>query len=155
MYPITSLGGGQSEAVDVNNNDVVVGFSTLANGHTHAFQWQLAGGTGVITDLGTLGGANSWAVAINDDGIIVGRSETGGVYSQGGETLAVVHACAWYNGVIYDLGIHSDFYTYPFTDPFPFSEAVAINEDGVVAGNSYTINAHFRGFVVDLSPLTL
>jgi hypothetical protein len=52
---------------------------------------------------------------------------------------------------MFDLGSHNDFYVYPFIPSFPFSEAVALNASGKVAGNSFTINAHYRGFY--LSPV--
>ncbi len=152
MISCGDLGGGTSEATDINDSDVVIGNSTTASGNTHAFSWQLVGGVGVITDLGTLGGANSWAVDINDNGLIVGRSETGATYTEGGVTYNVVHACAWYNNVIYDLGIHSDFYAYSLANPFPFSEAIAVNNNNRIAGNSYSPNAHYRGFIID-SPI--
>jgi probable HAF family extracellular repeat protein len=152
MYPCGNLGGGTSEATDLNNLDQVVGFSTTASGATHAFVWALdASGIGRMTDLGTLGGTNSWATAINDNGLIVGYSETGEIYSQGGVTQTVVHACAWYGNVIYDLGIHNDFYAYPFVQPYPFSEAIDVNDSNRIAGNSFTINSHYRGFVIDAS----
>ena len=155
MVSCGDLGGGTSEATDINENDVVIGNSTTASGDTHAFSWQLSAGVGVMTDLGTLGGANSWAVDINnyDNGngysLIVGRSETGATYTEGGVTYNVVHACAWYNNVIYDLGIHKDFYDYSIANPIPFSEAIAVNDNNRIAGNSYSPNAHYRGFVLD------
>jgi len=102
-----------------------------------------------MTDLGTLGGANSYATAINDNGWIVGYSETGETCDVCDDiTQPIVHACAWYGGVIYDLGTHDDFYPYILADPMPFSEAVDINENNQIAGNSYSINSHYRGFVI-------
>jgi probable HAF family extracellular repeat protein len=148
MRSCGSLGGGTSTAADLNDNDRVVGYSTTSSGATHAFVWRLNGG---MTDLGTLGGTNSWATAINNNNLIVGYSETGDTYSQGGVTQKVVHACAWYDGVIYDLGIHDDFYDYDFSEPIPFSEAVDVNDNNRIAGNSYSINLHYRGFFVDSS----
>jgi probable HAF family extracellular repeat protein len=88
-------------------------------------------------------------VDINNNGLIVGRAETGATYTEGGLTYNVVHACAWYNNVIYDLGIHSNFYAYDLANPFPFSEAIAVNENNRIAGNSYSPNEHYRGFVLD------
>jgi probable HAF family extracellular repeat protein len=153
MYPCGHLGGGTSEATDINDLDQVVGNSTTDSGATHAFVWQLnSSGQGVMTDLGTLGGTNSYATAINNNGLIVGYSETGEIYSQGGITQPIVHACAWYGNVIYDLGIHNDFYNYPFIESYPFSEAIDVNDDNRIAGNSYTINQHYRGFVLDPDP---
>ena len=150
MISCGDLGGGTSEATDINETDQVIGNSTTASGNTHAFSWQLnASGIGVMTDLGTLGGDNSWAVDINNNGLIVGRSETGETITEGGITYNVAHACAWYNNVIYDLGIHSDFYDYGLANPFPFSEAIAVNDNNRIAGNSYSPNAHYRGFILD------
>jgi probable HAF family extracellular repeat protein len=152
MYPIDTLGGDSSEAVDINDLDQVVGNAMTAGGSTHAFLWRLgAGGKGVITDLGTLGGANSFAVAINDAGQIAGYSETGETYSEGGITVNVQHAFLWHDGTMYDLGTHNDFFNYPFIPPYPNSETVGINSSGEVAGNSITINSHPRGF--SLSPI--
>ena len=148
MRSCGSLGGDTSTAADLNDNDRVVGYSTTSSGATHAFVWRLNSG---MTDLGTLGGTNSWATAINNNNLIVGYSETGETYSQGGVTQKVVHACAWYDGVIYDLGIHDDFYDYDFSEPIPFSEAVDVNDNNRIAGNSYSINLHYRGFFVDSS----
>jgi probable HAF family extracellular repeat protein len=147
MYPIQDFGGGTSEATDINNLDQVVGSATLPDGSFHAFLWTLGEDRkGHIRDLGTLGGKNSHAVAINELGQVIGWSETGELYEQQGVVVPVRHAFLWQDGIMYDLGTHDHFYGYPFTPPFPFSEAAAINDKGQVAGNSLTINAHSRGF---------
>jgi probable HAF family extracellular repeat protein len=152
MYPINDLGGGASEATDINNLDQVVGSATLADGSSHAFLWTLGEDKkGHIRDLGTLGGTNSHAATINEAGQVVGWSETGDFYNEQGVTAPIRHAFLWQNGIMYDLGTHDHFYNYPFKPPFPFSEAVAINNGGQVAGNSTTINAHSRGF--SLTPI--
>ncbi|MBE0598419.1 MAG: hypothetical protein IH614_14220 [Desulfuromonadales bacterium] len=149
MYPIQDLGGGKSEAVDINNRNEVVGNATLSDGSTHAFLWVLGEDKkGEIRDLGTLGGENSHATAINDAGQVIGWSETGEVYNEQGVTVPIRHAFLWSDGVMYDLGTHDYFYDYPFTPPYPFSEAAAINGSGQTAGNSLTINAHSRGFTL-------
>jgi hypothetical protein len=50
---------------------------------------------------------------------------------------------------MYDLGAHSPpNYTYPFDPDFYFSRAAAISENGRVAGDSFSINAHDRGFTL-------
>jgi len=149
MWSCGDLGGGTSEAIDMNNSDILVGNSTTSDGSTHAFSWKITNGEGEMTDLGTLGGANSYATAINDNGWIVGYSETGETYEQGGISQKIVHACAWHDNVIYDLGTHEDFYPYRMDEPMPFSEAVDINENNQIAGNSYSANSHFRGFVIN------
>lgn len=151
MYPIDTLGGNSSEAVDINDLDQVIGNAETAAGATHAFLWHLGdNGKGVIKGLGTLGGANSFAVAINNAGQVVGYSDTGKTYTEGGVTVNVQHAFLWSNGRMYDLGTHNDFYDYPFVPPYPVSEIAGINATGEVVGNSITINAHPRGFF--LSP---
>jgi probable HAF family extracellular repeat protein len=149
MYPVQDLGGGSSMATDVNNLDQVVGAATVPDGSFHAFLWTLGDDRkGHIRDLGTLGGKNSHAVSINDAGQVIGWSETGEMYSEQGVTVPIRHAFLWQNGTMYDLGTHDYFYNYPFTPPFPFSEAKAINNNGQVAGNSLTINTHSRGFTL-------
>jgi probable HAF family extracellular repeat protein len=148
MYPVDHLGGGSSVVVDMNNFDQVAGNSETADGSIHAFLWTLGEDErGIIRDLGTLGGSNSFATGINEAGQVVGYSETGAFYTeQGIDPVPVWHAFLWDKGVMYDLGVHNDFYDYPFVQPYPFSEAVDINAGGDVAGNSMTINSHYRGF---------
>lgn len=152
MYPMGHLGGGSSEAVDVNNKDQVAGFSSRADGSTHAVVWYLEEGRGKLMDLGTLGGNNSYATGINDAGQVVGYSETGETYTEGGQTVNVVHGFLWQDGIMYDLGAHNDFYTYPFDESYPMSEAVGISENGDVVGNSHSINNHYRGFHINFAP---
>lgn len=154
MYPVNHLGGGTSVATDINNEDQVVGAATLEmeDGSTahHAILWTLdENEKGVIRDLGTLGGRNSYATAINEAGQVTGWSETGEKYEEQGVSLPVRHAFLWDNGVMYDLGTHNDFYDYPFVPSYPFSEGIDINELGEVAGNSITINQHYRGFFLE------
>ncbi|MFL5639462.1 MAG: hypothetical protein ACJ78M_08810 [Gemmatimonadaceae bacterium] len=61
---IGTLGGASSYAADVNGDNVVVGWSEIPGGATHAFRWSAAAG---ILDLGTLpGDAMSRAVAVLD-----------------------------------------------------------------------------------------
>jgi probable HAF family extracellular repeat protein len=147
MYPINHLGGGTSVAADLNNKDQVVGGALTAEGATHAFLWTLgADKKGIIKDLGTLGGTNSMALAINESGQVVGWSETGDFYEEQGVLLPIRHGFLWDNGTMSDLGTHDDFYDFPFKPPYPFSEAVDINESGDLTGNSITINDHSRGF---------
>jgi probable HAF family extracellular repeat protein len=154
MYPVDHLGGGKSVAADINNKDQVIGGALTADGKTHAFLWTLGSDEkGVIRDLGTLGGDNSFALAINEAGQVVGWAETGDSYDEEGVVRPVRHAFLWEDGQMYDLGVHNDFYDYPFIPPYPFSYAVDINEQGVLhalTGNSITINEHSRGFF--LSP---
>jgi probable HAF family extracellular repeat protein len=71
--PLPTLPGQSGEANDINEDNVIVGFShyhpSLGNsGPQHAALWRDSS----ITDLGTLGGPSSNAIDINNDGVIVG-----------------------------------------------------------------------------------
>jgi len=151
-----------SEARAVNDRGQVVGDSIPAGlGPEHAFLWE----QGRMRDLGTLGGAFSVAQAINDHGRVVGTSTTAG-----GET----HAFSWAGGRMRDLGLAAfatandlndrgqvtggvplpaAFHAYRLQDghlvdldgvDVPYSEGVAINETGQVAGNSTPAPAAFN-----------
>lgn len=68
----TLTGGSSSGAYDINESDVVVGYSQTSTGN-HAFIWDASAG---IRDLNTLAGDPDWvlvsAAAINNAGDIVG-----------------------------------------------------------------------------------
>jgi probable HAF family extracellular repeat protein len=67
---ITTLGGAQSVAWDVNNSLHVAGSAEVTTGPTHAIRYD-----GVVNDLGVLPGLNvSEAKAINDNGYALGFS---------------------------------------------------------------------------------
>jgi probable HAF family extracellular repeat protein len=80
-----SLGGGGTNARDINDRGQVVGWSWASVSFprpTHAFLWE----NGTMTDLGTLGGTFSAARAICEGGNVVGSSTLAN-----GET----HATLW------------------------------------------------------------
>ena len=92
-----TLGGRWSRAYAINNQDVVVGVSELANKEQRAFEY----GKGKMTELAALaGGKSSVAFAVNDAGIIVGGAEM----REPDSGKVVVHAVRWRQGNIEDLG---------------------------------------------------
>jgi len=81
MTDLAHFGSGTSRATAINNNEVVVGWSTRANGTGYAFSWTRAGG---MIDLNTLLPLNSgWVLmeanGINDKGQITGYGLHNGV----------------------------------------------------------------------------
>src|SRR5260370_7282055 len=92
-----TLGGRWSRAYGINNHDVMVGVSELANKQQRAFQYT----KGKMSELAPLaGGKTSIAFAINDAGVVVGGAEL----PQPDSGKMVIHAVRWRDGVPEDLG---------------------------------------------------
>jgi probable HAF family extracellular repeat protein len=123
MHDLGTLGGASSFATAINENDIVVGRSAVANGDTHAFVYRSWTG---MEDLGTLGGNYSDAAAISNSGIAVGTAEaSAGDY------------CG--KPVTWDTNNGNSISTLPELPPnplLPCSHPMAINDSGVIAGNS-------------------
>ena len=66
---IGTLGGDSSWPADATNSGFITGYSSTADGFTHAFRWR----DGVMTDLGAFGEA-SYAAAVNERGDVAGTN---------------------------------------------------------------------------------
>jgi probable HAF family extracellular repeat protein len=58
-----------TEALGINASGQIVGYSTGADGFSHAFLYE----SGAMHDLGTIAGENATAIAINDHGLVIGN----------------------------------------------------------------------------------
>lgn len=116
-----TLGGDVSQASDINDRGVIVGYASTDDQAVHAFR-KLPGRPMTDLDQGTF--AFSEALAVNRAGAAVGY----------GDSRAVL----WdRDGTVHDLGAgHS-------------SQANDINADGVVVGSGPAPGASFRAFVWD------
>ena len=116
-----------STATDINNDGLVVGFSTSPNaeGDTRAFATD---GQSVM-DLGTLGGPASWAYGVNDSAQIVGSS---------------LNADEHFAPFLIDRGVMYDLNTLVRepTGSVPFA-AYAINNFGQIVGNHHLLNPEY------------
>jgi probable HAF family extracellular repeat protein len=120
----TLPGGSHSVANGINAGGQIVGYGDNATYGQVAFLY--SGGT--MSPLGTLGGGDSWANAINDSGQVVGASNLTG--------NAASHAFLYSGGVMTDLGTLGR-----------NSEALAINNDGDVVGDSVLSNGNEDAFL--------
>jgi probable HAF family extracellular repeat protein len=93
-----TLGGRWSRAYAINNRDMIVGISELANEQQRAF-WYVDGKMSPLAPLP--GGQSSVAFAVNDKGTVAGGSEVAHTNS----AKVVVHAVLWRNSVPTDMGV--------------------------------------------------
>jgi probable HAF family extracellular repeat protein len=116
LTALPGSGGYRDYAMDINDQNVVVGRSCLPDDRTcRAWRWTV--GQPQLQDLGSLGGGTSVAMGINNAGAIVGWSTT---------ATGEQHAYVWdpLTGVMTDLG----------TAGFTESVANDINDAGVIVG---------------------
>jgi probable HAF family extracellular repeat protein len=117
---IGTLGGPTTNAVGLNNAGQVTGGSATADGSARAFVWSAGAG---MVNLGKLPGASeSDGAAINNRGVVTGYSH--------GVPVMPPRAFRWSAADgIQDLGA--------FTGGLAsFSAGTALNDDGLIAGNS-------------------
>lgn len=122
MIDLGTLGGSSSLAFAVNDLGEIVGRSLTTSNISHAFVWTAAQG---MVDLGTLGGNTNTARTINNNGHIINTS-----YIPLPFNSEILHAFLWTpeQGMT-DLGTLPD-------PPGTPSDAVAINANGQITGNS-------------------
>ncbi len=131
----TLKGGSSSFAYFVTDAGLIVGGSETGaidrlagTPEYHATVWS----NGKIADLGTLGGTSSFATQANDYGYVIGAAQNAisdrfSILGLGTQTRAFL----WYGGTMSDLG----------TLGGPDSFAQIINDQGQIAGVSYTSNS--------------
>jgi probable HAF family extracellular repeat protein len=133
-YAVTDLGslaGPTSVARAINDAGQVVGYadSGPVYRYSHGFFW---GGSGPLQDLGTFGGfgTESAAYAINNNSWVVGYAE----FTPNGASHAFLSTGS---GPLQDLG----------TLGGPTSEALAVNNNGQIAGVSSLAGGGYTGFI--------
>jgi probable HAF family extracellular repeat protein len=136
LVDLGTLGGTESRAFAINESGQVVGWSTAADKHPHAFVWTVDKG---IVDLGARDGdVESAALAINDAGLIVGSSAR-----VPGATAAV----AWTAAGIVDLGRVG-------CNCPEYLAAYGVNAGGAVVGESMRLYVDNVAFVWQQGVLT-
>lgn len=129
----TLPGDSASNAVAINQNGQIVGYSYTSGGPLHGF----IDDDGTMHDLGNLGGQGTEATGINDLGQVVGGSTTASDASD---------AFIYSNGVMTDLNT--------LIDPdsgWQLTEAEGINDLGQITGTG-DLDGHEQAFV--LTPTT-
>jgi probable HAF family extracellular repeat protein len=119
-------GASGSRANAINDAGTVVGQVNDSQGNDRAAVFQ----NGSVTYLGSLGGMGSYAYGINNAGTVVGSSYLA--------SQSTFHAYVTENGKLVDIG------TLAGADGF--SEAYAINDQGLVVGYSETADRGLHAF---------
>lgn len=91
---VGTLGGDESDALDINAYGTVVGWSELANGNVRAFSWTKTGGIKSLPILD--GGKISVAFHVTDNGSIIGVSD---------DSAGEFHLVNWRRGFVNDSNI--------------------------------------------------
>jgi probable HAF family extracellular repeat protein len=134
-----TLGGVRSRAYAINNSDLIVGVSELANSDERAFRYS----DGKMAALDQLpGGRFSIALGVNESGVIAGASELKSARAK----KPLVHAVIWRGDVPQDLGE---------LIPNGSSSAYAINNHEIVVGvadslTGETVFLYDGGQMIDL-----
>lgn len=140
-YVLSTLGGPNSQAYDINDAGVVVGEMFSSEGYIRPVRWD---GT-VATDLGTLAGEFAVAFGINNAGQIVGSGLKASIFDPA--LTFEQRAFLWDGPSIIDLTSLLDSDT--LAAGWVLEVAHDINEQGWVVGSAYnTLTDARRGFVL-------
>lgn len=120
--------GAQAEAINENNE--IVGWTTLPGVVLSAFRWS----NGVATPLGTLGGSGSRAMDVNDRGWIVGAATN---------SSNLEHAFVWIDGQMHDLNDLT-----ASGSGWVLTTAEGINNANEIVGWGISSQNHERGFIL-------
>jgi len=150
----TLAGGWSSQATGINAGGQVVGFSSTADGTTHAFLYAY----GTMTDLGTLGSNSSFAYGINASGEVVGTvedadfSQSAFVYSGGVMTAlgTLAGGTGSYGAAINDSGQVAGYAPMPGAIWYPilYSDGVVTNVDTIGGTQAAATGINASGQVV-------
>lgn len=136
MTDLGTLGGEQSDGLDINSSGEVTGYSLLPDGITfHAFVYS----GGAMTDLGTLGGPESYGYGINGSGKVVGLASA---------------ADFTYRPFLYTPGkgmVDLQSLLPSSASGWTLVEPTAINDAGQITGAGVTPDGSFHAFL--LSPI--
>lgn len=133
VIDLGTLGGPNSTAYEINDNDWIVGGAQTRGGATHPVLWR----SGNVRDLGTLNFQSGEAFNVNESGTIVGALYRGGDPVDENNEPTGVRGFVWREGEMKRLP------TLGGTDSF----ARRVNEFGVVAGDATLPNGNSRAVI--------
>lgn len=136
---IPDLFGGSSEALDINDSGVVVGWSGHYFGPADPWQHAYFFDGSTATDIDSLGNNLSRATSVNDAGLIVGFYHA--------EADSPNAAFLWREGVMFDLTA-----LVVNAPPLGLTVAVDVNNLGQILAQSYGPSGPAAGFVFVLVP---
>lgn len=133
---LPTLGGRNSDAMDINDNNVIVGQSQTSDGKYRAVVWNFNQQTSQweVTRLPSPVDRSSYALAINNSGDIVGY------YLMANNRAA---AAIWRDGIFYDLTTVSQ------TPGYRPIIATDINNLGQISAQGFTPTAQLRALLLN------
>ncbi|HSN18143.1 MAG TPA: hypothetical protein VLV87_08025 [Gammaproteobacteria bacterium] len=135
VVDLGTLGGSDSAALAINDEDQVVGWADTVDGSHHAFLYS----DGVMQDLQTLaGGVDSYATALNQHGQVAGYSS---INAFGPQFPEIYQGFIWDQDGMKSLG--ALFCPCSYNDRYGKSSGRGINDHGWVTGDSETARGNW------------